>query len=432
MSLPPGSLRSLDLQTEPVPDAPHVPVSFDQRRHVAGGDRPGSWMAIALRLPQVGFDDLASAWLRVVDRHDTLTTAFTLGEAGPVLHRVRVTGAAWEDHDTDPDPRRTVRAVFDRFCRPLASPSHRLLVLTPAPGKADARPVALIGSDHAHVDMWSLVALGRDLLAELGAAPAGAATVDSFAAHTRLLAQAPPLSAAAREDWRRVIEAGDGWMPVFPLPLGDVRPEAAAAVHVRDVFDAAQWSAFAERAAEQGVGPTGLAISCLAAATREVAGQPLRAVFPVHSRTDPRWHESSGWFITNSVLECAETNPAAGAAALRQAIARAAHPLAQVFGAGGDMPQTTGMFALSWLETRRLPVRLPADADAQYVSSVIASDDVMVWFVAGEAGLHMRYRHPDTPEAHESMGRWADAVLAALRAEVPAAALGQGNHTIAF
>ena len=45
-----------------------VPVSFDQRRHVGRGDRPGSWMAITCRLPAVDLDVLAGAWLAVLRR----------------------------------------------------------------------------------------------------------------------------------------------------------------------------------------------------------------------------------------------------------------------------------------------------------------------------------------------------------------------------
>ncbi|MBU2076106.1 MAG: hypothetical protein KJ938_16875 [Actinobacteria bacterium] len=48
LRLPFGRLVGYDLQVgEP---GPGLPVSFDQRRHVGGGDRAGSWMALSFRL----------------------------------------------------------------------------------------------------------------------------------------------------------------------------------------------------------------------------------------------------------------------------------------------------------------------------------------------------------------------------------------------
>ena len=101
-----------------------------------------------------------------------------------------------------------------------------------------------------------------------------------------------------------------------------------------------------------------------------VGFSPLRAVFPVHSRNEARWHDSVGWFITNSVIQCADTDPAACAAAVTDALALGSHPLAPIFATYGGMPARPGMFAISWLDTRRLP---PVDdhLQIQYVSAVI-------------------------------------------------------------
>jgi mycolipenoyl-CoA---2-(long-chain-fatty acyl)-trehalose mycolipenoyltransferase / long-chain-acyl-CoA---trehalose acyltransferase len=83
------------------------------------------------------------------------------------------------------------------------------------------------------------------------------------------------------------------------------------------------------------------------------------------------------------------------------------------------MPATPGMFALSWLDTRRLPVAVP-DPAAQWVSAVIRTDGVMIWFVLNDAGLHLRCRYPDTPEARASLALWLAAVESELRAAAPA------------
>lgn len=420
MSLPAGEVHSYALEVSG-PGSP-LPVSFDQRRHVGGGDRPGSWMSIAFRLPEdTAPDALASAWHAVVARHGTLRTIFAREGEDVVLHEVEVTGGAWRRHPVPgaAETRDVVRAVFDAACRPFARPSHRMILVIPDAG--DRRPVVILGSDHAHVDMWSLLVLVHDLVVCLADVAAGRSPgaalepVESFATHTRVLEELPPAPAGVAERWAEILDAEGGTMPLFPLPLGDLSTARPAVVEVRDVLDGAETERFAGLAREQGVGPAALAMSELARVTRELAGAPLRAVFPVHSRFERRWHDAVGWFITNSVLECADPDPAACAAAVRQAMTLGSHPLAPILAPYGGMPTAPGMFALSWLDTRRLPVSLSPGLEIQYVSSVIESDDVMVWFIVNDSGLHLRYRCPDTPEAVANVGMWVDAVAAGLR-----------------
>ncbi len=74
------------------------------------------------------------------------------------------------------------------------------------------------------------------------------------------------------------------------------------------------------------------------------------------------------------------------------------------------------MFAISWLDLRRLPVRVDATGlEAQYVGASILTDGVMLWFILDESGLHLRCRYPDTDEARRHVGRWLDRLVARLR-----------------
>lgn len=207
-------------------------------------------------------------------------------------------------------------------------------------------------------------------------------------------------------------------MPVFPEPLGDSRIVADDPVEVRDVFDADQLSRFEALAAKSGVRMISLAVSVMTSVTRARSGQPLRAVFPVHSRHEDRWHDSVGWFITNAVIESDDPDPSACAAAVREAIALGSYPLAPIMAPYGGMPAGPGMWAISWLDFRRLPVRLPDGLDGQYVSAVVRDNGVMVWFVVTEDGLHLRARYPSTPQAAISVGGWLDDVQRGLRALV--------------
>lgn len=429
MTLPRGVLQTFVVRSAAEAEPTRaLPVSFDQRRHVGEGERPGSWMAIALRVPaDVPPDRIAQAWMAVVARHGALNSVFSRGDGGDVILKERRTiGIGWRRHPIvdGTAARDALRMVLDEACTSFASPSHRLALVTPeADETGDPRPVVIIASDHAHVDMWSLLILARDLRAGLDAhsddtPPAASSAVPvpvpSFADHSAVLERMPPAPEHVAERWREILDEGDGLMPRFPLPLGDVSHPRPEVVEVHDVLDSAQLAGFERVAADSGVRATALALSVIASVTRRMADAPLRSVFPVHSRHEPRWHDSVGWFITNSVIECREASPAACATAVKEALVLGSHPLAPIFAPLGGMPATPGMFAISWLDTRRLPL-VPADLSIQFVSAVILTDGVMVWFVINDRGLHLRCRYPETPEARSSVGAWLDEVRTGLR-----------------
>ena len=428
MALPAGRVRSLEVRATPRAGAT-LPVSFDQARHVGQGDRPGSWMALALRLPgPPGDTDLAAAWAAVCGRHGTLGTVFSRDDAGAVVLRpAGLEAGTWVEHAAAPrDPRTLLRTVLDATCRPFAGPSHSLVLVEPDGGADDRRPVLVLASDHAHVDMWSLVVLARDLLVCLDDVRQGAppgrdlAPVPTFAEHTAALEAMPPAPGAVRRRWADILEAEGGVMPLFPLSLGEVSSPRPEVVDVRDVLDADGLERLSGVAAGHGVRLVALAVSVLTRATRELAGAPLRAVLPVHSRFEQRWHDACGWFITNSVLESYDPEPTACAAAVREAIELGSWPLGPILEPWGGMPQAPGMLALSWLDTRRLPVHLDPALEAQYVSAAIRTDGVMLWFVVNDAGLHLRCRYPGTAKARANVGRWLDAVQDGLVALVSA------------
>lgn len=396
-----------------------LPISFDQRRHVGGGDRAGSWMALSFRLHEpVPRELLEAAWLRVVARHGTLRSIFVPGADGePQLHEIEVFPGAWVEHTIAPGQavNDAIREVLDRRCAPFDRPSHRMCVLETAAG-----PTVVIGADHSHVDMWSMLVVARDFLAALEAARSGVEPelppAPAFAEHTRALQDHPEAPAEIHRRWAEVLEASGGVMPVFPLPLGAGGPQPER-VEVRDVFDVDRSAAFAARARQREVSTLSLAVSAMTAVTRELAGAPLRAVFPVHSRYDDTWHDSVGWFITNSVIESADSDPAACAAAIKEAVRLGSWPLERILRPWGGMPEAPGMFAISWLDLRRLPVRIDAvGLEAQYVGATIRTDGVMLWFILDESGLHLRCRYPDTLEAREHVGAWLDLLVGRLQA----------------
>ncbi len=385
-------------------------------------------MALSFTLPEpVPRDDLASAWMTVIGRHGTLRSVFVPADDGPHLHAVDVAAGHWVEHPIAAGQavNDALRAVFDSHCTPYSRPSHRLCVLETATG-----PTVVVASDHAHVDMWSMLVIVRDLLAALGGDPGSVAP--AFVDHTRALVDRPSAPEDVRERWAEILADSGDVMPRFPLPLGS--PEMhLERVEVRDVFDVDDSAAFSAQARDDGVSTLSSAVAVMTAVTRELAGEPLRAVFPVHSRYESTWHESVGWFITNSVIQCADPTPAAAAASVREAVRLGSWPLVDVLEPwGGVMPEAPGMFAISWLDLRRLPVRVDSTSvDAQYVGAVIRTDGVMLWFILDDSGLHLRCRYPDTDEARVHVGGWLDLLVHRLRASARSSAgdvLHVGGH----
>ncbi|QSE91957.1 GNAT family N-acetyltransferase [Rhodococcus pseudokoreensis] len=416
LRLPFGRLLGYDV-TVGRPGRP-LPVSFDQRRHVGAGDRAGSWMALSFTLSApVPSDALAAAWLAVIARHGTLRSIFSPGEDGePRLHEVEIFPGDWVEHPIAPGQavNDALRDVLDHACPPYSRPSHRLCVLETAAG-----PTVVVAADHSHVDMWSMLVIARDLLTALAAVQDGRAPslppAPAFAEHTRALRDRPSAPAEVHHRWAEVLAASGDVMPRFPLSLGAATLQHER-VEVRDVLDVDDSAAFSAQARDDGVSTLALVVAAMTDVTRELAGTPLRAVFPVHSRYDATWNDSVGWFITNSVLESTDPDPRASAEAVKEAVRMGSWPLEDVLRPWGGMPEAPGMFAISWLDLRRLPVRVDATGlEAQYVGATIRTDGVMLWFILDEAGLHLRCRYPDTPEARQHVGTWLDTLVAHLQ-----------------
>ena len=419
LRLPFGPLLSFDLSVEPAPSEPgqSLPVSFDQRRHVGMGDRQGSWMALSFRLPHpTPRDHLAAAWRAVVAAHGTLHTVFVPGPDGPGLFTAALGAGRWTEHEVAPGQAMNdaVRGVLDAGCSPYARPSHRLCVVETADG-----PTLVVAADHAHVDLWSMLVIARDLLAALAQCARGEtptpACVPAFAEHTLALQNRPRAPEEIHRRWAEILESGGGVMPRFPLPLGEPGPQPER-VEVRDVLDLAGLAAYSSRAAGQSVSALALTVSAMTETTRVLAGADLRVVFPVHSRSEERWHDSVGWFITNAVLESSDPDPVACAAAVREAIRLGSWPLAGIMAPYGGMPEAPGMVAVSWVDLRRLPVQIDAvGLDAQYVSAAVQTNGVMLWFVLDDSGAHLRCRYPDTVQARRNVGAWLDDLVARIR-----------------
>ncbi|AHI04108.1 peptide synthetase [Corynebacterium falsenii DSM 44353] len=446
MNLRPGIVHSYGVTTRTRSGSVAPPISFDQRQHCARGPRPGSWMAVSFSLPRAAtLSQISTAYHHLIAHHGTMQTV-VVNPADPRLEVVNVCQGNWHpetggmDGDEQFDPRPILREVFDRCCNPFASPSHQLCVVDHRAGTAQATRVGepmedatvIIGFDHSHTDAWSLLVTIRDFTALLDAVISGTdpATVLTptlgFGDHSRQLVErnGAPEHVVAR--WHEHL--ADGTMPVFPGDLGDLSEPRSQVVDVVDIFDANELIAFDDASAAQDMSMLGLAVAAMA---------PVKAVFPIHSRRQPltpaeTWDNAMGWFITNSILDCPDVGAEPGHAdvshaaaarsimdAIRETIQLGSYPLAPIMEPwGGNVPATKGMFAISWLDNRKLPVDIEPGLEPQHISAEIKTDGVMAWFVSNDDGMHLRVRYPDTPEARQSVPAWCRKVVATMRAEV--------------
>ena len=120
------------------------------------------------------------------------------------------------------------------------------------------------------------------------------------------------------------------------------------------------------------------------------------------------------------MLDTADPDPASCAAAVDEAVRLGAFPLAPIFDRIGGGRETPGMFALSWLDVRRLPLGIDPALEPQFVSAELPTDNIMIWFIVNGDGLHLRCRYPDNDVARATVGAWLDEVTTRMTAATQA------------
>lgn len=424
-----------------------VPPSFNQRFHLAGARSAPSGQTVFLAAAfdvdgPVDHKALERSFTALVDRHDTLRCGFVARDApdGGVdivrrvhdVRRMRLLPDPPVETATTADARATVRRLLADACSPLGEPDH----LFAAVDRLD-RSTILCGFDHAHVDAWSIAVVVDDLRmlyegfrAEPGAFdPARLGPVGSFLAHCAEEAEDDRDHAAlpAMDDWRAFFARHDNTPPSFPAHLG-LAPGATAAqaVDLRTLADATTADRVDEACRASGASTFAGVLAAMAHAARDVGlGEELSLLFPMHTRRAARRETAVGWFTTNAPLtvrahdDLAATVAATGAD-LRTAVGLGAVPIGAVVEAVGGLTFVrSDVFMVSYVDYRRLPgAAHHAGLDAHHISNVTRADDVQIWISRTDEGLALRTRLPDTPAAHDVVGRFLDAVVA-IAARVP-------------
>ncbi|MBM9460936.1 hypothetical protein JK386_13610 [Nocardioides sp. zg-536] len=443
-ALPAGRLHLLEVVPDTAARPTGVPLSLNQRNHLAAlsGGGASVWLAGAGHLPhRLDAADLQRAAAGLARRHSALQMSGT-GDPG-ASHGWRHPPESWTYGVTSRDTtggeqaRRLLRAHLDRVCRPRPdAPAFTLAAVTHPGGTT-----LVIAADHFHLDAVSLPLLLDDAVALLAhpTPPPGPATVDlpeagcfvtraaEWAAAPRIAADDPRL-----ERWYDLMDLTGDRLPTFPLDLGvgagETAPHRSAFARIADP---GATEALTEAGRAFGASTAALCLTTFANAVRRLGGpDELPVLVPVQTRAagDER---AVGWFTTTvPVLLHADGgpfDPAAVAAALARGTTAADLPLDQVL-ASLRRPLARArndVFMLSYLDYRRVPGHETARAlGAVQVSAPTDCDDVQVWVARTAEGLQARVRHPDTAAARRTVADLLDAWTAELRRSTSLAPAG--------
>jgi hypothetical protein len=378
-----GPFTELELHWSGGPSGLRVPLTFNQRNHlaaVAASGRP-TWIGGTLGIPDgATVATVAEAVRSVVGGADALCAV-----------------ACGDDQQTFAADQLSVIPGGVRPDAPTAAELESLMAGRCRPGRvpglffATCGPVLLFGIDHFHADMLSVALLQRRLHDALR----GNALPEAPSFLGTLAAPAPDAypDDGALAIWRRFLDTTGNRIPAFPVELGVAGGAPTPPVHdVRRVLDDPDQCTFA------------VILAGLAEAVEPLSGSAeFPTVIPVHTRGrrgDER-HGTVGWMVGNAPVIARAGDVDATAGWLRDAVTVAGLPLETMIRECAPKLPDGAVPMVSYMDLRGLGDPLP---QARYVSATSPTDTVQFWFSRTVHGLDLRTKYPDTPEARHVMG----------------------------
>ncbi|RVW11422.1 condensation protein [Prescottella agglutinans] len=423
------------------------PASYIHEAHLrrtADGthdDGRESWLGAAFRLPgQLDHDAFRTAIGMWIERHESLRSHAALGHDGRITRRTIDPGAIELDevrheYEFDADTvYERVHDLFDELTSPHRWPAYLFVTLE----HSDPEPECTVffAADHSIIDGLSVVLVAHEITSLYTEAMAGppallvpAGSYIDFGAEERAAASTIDHRHPAVECWRSAFVRSKGRLSDFPLDLGPRPVERVAQGGVSEwVFDAAQAATFNTVCHRAGQNFFAGVLACLAEAAAELTGNTVfRTVTPVHTRSDPHWATSLGWFVGLAPIEF----DIAGAADFGEAAARAAEALASTksaakvpFARVEEVLATPirPRFVVSFMDVRFVPMAQQwPEIEARALRSRHYTHDVYVWVNRTPHGVNISARFPGTPTATENVLRFLARARQALSDIVPVA-----------
>lgn len=414
-----------------------IPPSFNQLFHLGDLDEAERvWIAGSFDVQgSIDIEALGWAFERLIDRHDTLRSAFvrrtagverTLYEPGAVEMR-QSTRSAVASASTLRDQ---LRSALQLHCDARQFPSYTCFGID----RPDTSTV-LCAFDHANVDAMSIAVVVDEIHTLYDAYRRCPSSPDvdlppvgGFVEYCRIEATEPRVDPADERmvRWANFLTECGGTTPRFPFDLGladgDAAPQATA---LTPVLDARHTLEFEQLCAGSGAGMFAGVVAAIAQAGAAIGG-PSRMpfLFPLHTRHQQKWSRALGWFTTNAPMTV-EVGPhlsdtiTAAHSAFRAALPLSTVPIPQVLANLGDAFTLSrrDVFMVSYIDYTRIDGHeLFEDSNAHHISNATVSDDAQFWVSRTPSGLALRARFPDTPTARAVMAAFTAELVALMRA----------------
>ncbi|MBY6681750.1 condensation protein [Rhodococcus sp. BP-316] len=392
-----------------------------------------SWLGtafdIAGPLDTAAFRRAVLAW---IDRHEGMRSNATVDPDTGVLSRVTAPVGAtdiWviqQDACTQAgEVYEHLQHLFDEYTSPLVWPSYAFVTLEPTGHSgSDAVPdhfTVFFAADHSIIDGLSIVLIAHELTRlyeqETTGAPAGLFPTGSyldFGELERTLCSGVDRTHDAAVEWANFLAEDGGRFPSFPLDIGPVPevpiPQAGLSAWVLSPEEADAFTVACRRA-----GPgfsAGLMASMGAAAAAVSGAGRFRTVTPMHTRHDPSWAASLGWFVGVAPLafDVADGESFGDVVVRAGAEIARTRPISRVpldLVAEAIDLHDTPRFVVSFMDVRFAPdARTWPDVNARALRSRKYDHDVYLWVHRTPQGVNISARFPSSEVATAAVHRF--------------------------
>nr|WP_296772475.1 condensation domain-containing protein [Rhodococcus sp. (in: high G+C Gram-positive bacteria)] len=392
-----------------------------------------SWLGAAFEilgpLDKPAFRAAVLAW---IDRHESMRSHAAIDEESGDLSRVTAAEGAidiWQveqercEHSSDVFEH--LHYLFDEYTSPLAWPAYAFVTLEPLAAADNGRVTVFFAADHSIIDGLSTVLVAHEITALYAEAkdntPAqlfeAGSYLDFGVSERRVHAELAHTHDAV-VTWQKFLQDGSGQFPAFPLDIGEPNDQSAAQGGLSAwVLDADRADAFSIACRKTGNSLFSGLLGALAVAGTELSGNTeFRTITPVHTRDQPHWVSSLGWFVGLCPLafdiEGLDSFGAVVAKATEQVtstkpIARV--PLDRVFAALGASAKPR--FVVSFMDVRFAPMAENwHDWNARALRSKQYDHDVYIWINRTPRGINIAARYPNTETATSNVHQYVGAV----------------------
>ncbi|MGP4003074.1 condensation domain-containing protein [Streptomyces sp. 8N706] len=460
----PGELvefRISDRAREAAATAPvhPAPPSYVQENHIrrrlanqAAGRKQSPWLGIVFDVPELDTGAMAAALEKWIRRHPTFLTWFSVDEGTtPQESTLRRHALPADVLALEPVPlggtasstaiREHVHQQFDTGTDPMHWPPFVAGAVLRDSDAGSGPSTVWFGVDHAHSDGFSVLLVFSELRAlyeaELAGTEAKLPAAGSYVDYCALERErAARIDAGSPEVGRWLEFFLDGPPPRFPLDLGTEPGGTYQSVPVEmDLLNAPEAEAFAQACKAQGAGFSAGLLTALAICGYELGGHPsYRGLSVVHTRDEPRWQQTQGWFINLVPVEFPVADDGRGFGAFRGFgdIAPGAHHAFE---------EARGLAGVSPLRVAELIPGLPVQSDAAQVLPMVSymdlrhapgsmdwsaancnalvgpgsSGDVPIWVNRLWDRTYLKTRYPDTDAARANVPRFLEHLRHVLR-----------------